>query len=43
MVTTEYALLLALLVAIGLATWISLGAPTRVGVQSASHGWPASG
>jgi Flp pilus assembly pilin Flp len=43
MVSTEYALLLALLVAISLATWIALGPPTRQGVQSASNGWPANG
>jgi Flp pilus assembly pilin Flp len=43
MVSTEYALLLALLVSIGLVTWIALGAPTRTAVGSTSNAWPPAG
>jgi Flp pilus assembly pilin Flp len=43
MVSTEYALLLAVVVLTGLATWVALGAPTRSTVGTASNGWPPAG
>lgn len=38
--TVEYALLVTLVVCVCLATWIALGAPTRLPVETAAKIWP---